>query len=113
MNIHVRTTNQQISPALVEYVRNRLDTALDRFRHRVRGVFVRLGDVNGPRGGMGQSCRLSIDMIGSGDVYIEQVGVDPYATVDLATDRAKRTVARRLRRWRLSPRRSSDAIGLA
>jgi len=59
---------------------------------------VRLSDVNGPRGGVDKCCRIQIILKGLPDVVIEDVEADLYVAIDRATERAGRTVVRKVDR---------------
>jgi hypothetical protein len=83
-----------------EHVRRRLMFAVGRFGDRVRSARVRLADVNGPKGGADKQCRIELDMRPGGRVFAESVEPDWRAAVDLAADRAGRSVSRAFERSR-------------
>jgi ribosome-associated translation inhibitor RaiA len=83
-----------------EHVRRRLMFAVGRFGDRVRSARVRLADVNGPKGGEDKRCRIELDMRPGGRVFAESVEPDWQAAVDLAADRAGRSVSRAFERRR-------------
>ena len=57
-----------------------------------------LSDINGPRGGADKRCHLQVLLAGLPDVVIEDVEVDLYIAINRATDRAGRTVVRKIDR---------------
>jgi hypothetical protein len=63
-------------------------------------VVVRLGDENGPRGGVDKFCRIQVHLVDAAKVVISDCGPELYAVIDRASDRAARTVAKRLERAR-------------
>ena len=59
---------------------------------------MRLSDINGPRGGADKRCHLQVVLKGLPDVVIEDTEADLYVAIDRATDRAGRTVVRKIDR---------------
>jgi putative sigma-54 modulation protein len=86
--------------ALTHHVRRRLGFGLTRHSARVARVVVRLGDENGPRGGVDKFCRIQVHLVDAAQVVINDCGPELYAVIDRASDRAARTVAKRLERAR-------------
>ena len=100
MRMKIRKSNLQWSEALAAYAEERLQQRLERVRDRVRSVFVRLADVNGPRGGSDKHCLVSVRLIGGREIVVRGEGVCPYRAVDDVASRLIRTVTERLRRER-------------
>lgn len=100
MQITTQTHGVTLSDALNHHIRRRLHLAMDRIGDRIRRVVVRLSDINGPRGGTDKRCQLQIHLDQQPDVVIEDTRSDLYAAVDRATERAARTITRRLGRQR-------------
>ncbi len=100
MQIVTRAHGFGLTDALHQHVQQRLHFAFDRIGDRIRRVVVRLSDINGPRGGADKRCQLEVHLDQSPNVVIEDTQSDLYAAVDRATERAARTVARRLSRER-------------
>lgn len=100
MKIVIRTHQVDLTPELRDHVRRRLEFALGRLGPAVRAVRVTLADVNGPRGGVDKQCRLRI----AGDhlpaLVIETTAADLPTAIDLAAERAGRTVVRARERRR-------------
>ncbi|MEO8542421.1 MAG: HPF/RaiA family ribosome-associated protein [Burkholderiaceae bacterium] len=86
--------------ALTSHVRRRLGFGLTRHSARVVRVVVRLGDENGPRGGVDKFCRIQVQLIDAPQVVIRDCGPELYAVIDRAGDRTARAVAKRLERAR-------------
>jgi putative sigma-54 modulation protein len=89
MKIRIRSTSS-VTDGLRGHIGRRLNSALARFRGHVDDVQVR----NGPRGGVDKRCRLVLSA-SRGDVLVAE-GRAPnfYQAVDLATNRAARSVRR-------------------
>jgi len=60
MNIDIRATNIDLTPAACRVWERRTLFALKRFAPRVRVVVIVLTDVNGPRGGNDTECLVRI-----------------------------------------------------
>lgn len=71
---------------------------LGRFSHRITSVSIALTDLNGPRGGVDQECRVTIVMPGCGPLSTSAVHENPVGAVTRAADRARRMVVTKLRR---------------
>jgi putative sigma-54 modulation protein len=100
MRIHIYAPNFVLTEALRDYVERRFQFAVSWAHTHVRKVSVRLGDINGPRGGDDKSCRIQIPIKGGKDIVIENVDSDLYAAIDRAFDRAARAIGRHLDRSR-------------
>lgn len=100
MKIDIRFRGLEGSDALREHILRRIDFKLRRFSRQVSSVLVRLGDVNGPRGGVDKSCQVTVRGPALGATQIEDVNADAYTAVDLAVERAGHAVARGLGRVR-------------
>jgi ribosomal subunit interface protein len=114
MHVLIRGERIKLGTELREYITRRLHFALGRFSPALERVSVRVGDVNGPRGGMDKQCHIRVELRASGGTPItaEVCEADLYAAVDRATDRIGRTVARTLdrqRRRRPRPRTAAPA----
>jgi ribosomal subunit interface protein len=93
MKIRIRSTSS-LTDGLRGHIGRRLRSALERFRGHVDDVQVRLSDVNGPRGGVDKRCRLVLSVARGGVVVAEGRATNFYQAVDLAANRAARSVRR-------------------
>ena len=84
MRLDVLTGNLPNSDAIDTHAQRRLAFALDRFASRIEQVRVRLGDLNGPRGGVDKRCAVECDLGRLGSVVIEEVDDDLYTAIDRA-----------------------------
>lgn len=87
-----------VTPALAEHVRRRLGFVLTRHSDHIRRVAVRVGDENGPRGGVDKYCRIQVHLLDAPFAMVEDVGADLYAAIDRAADRVGRVVVKHLDR---------------
>ncbi|TDP62082.1 ribosome hibernation-promoting factor, HPF/YfiA family [Roseateles toxinivorans] len=87
-----------VTAALAEHVRRRLRFVLTRHSDRIQRVAVRVGDENGPRGGVDKYCRVQVHLRDARVAMVEDVGVDMYAAIDRAAERVGRVVVKHLDR---------------
>ena len=101
MQIDIQARDFSLSDALRSHAQRRLRSALSCCDEYIQRVAVRLSDINGPRGGEDKRCHLQVVLAGLPDVVIEDIEADLYVAIDRATDRAGRTVVRKIDRRRL------------
>ncbi len=99
MRLDIRGRHFRITAALQAHVTRRIRFALGRFDHGIRGIIVRIADVNGPRGGVDKRCHLHLDVAGR-TIAIEELDRDLYVAIDRAAERAGRAAERALARQR-------------
>ena len=104
MNVDIQSMGFPITPALVGHAQRRLRFVLTRHSNRIHHVTVRLGDDNGPRGGVDKFCRIQVQLLDAPAALIEDVGCDLYAVIDRAADRVGRVVVKHLERSRFGVR---------
>jgi len=107
MLIDIQTRSFSLTDALRDHIKRRLGFALSARDEHIQRVLIRLSDINGPRGGADKQCHIQVVLTHLPDVVIEDTEADLYAAIGRATDRAGRTVGRRLERQR-DKRRSSQ-----
>ena len=104
MQLDIQARNFSLTDALRNHAERRLRFALTCCSDHIMRVVMRLSDINGPRGGEDKNCHLQVVLAGLPDVVIEDTEADLYVAIDRATDRASRTVVRRLARQRVRSR---------
>lgn len=96
----------RLPPDLVEAAHTHAAFALTRFSRAIRTVTVKLGHLNGPNGGVDQTCTVTIDLARASEpVVVTDIDADAFAALARAMVRAARAVARRLdrrRSWRVA-----------
>ena len=102
MKIDVRFRGLEPSDALREHAVRRAHFHLSRFGQEISSVVVRIGDVNGPRGGVDKRCQITVRGPRIGASTLDELGTDVGAALDVALDRTARAVGRELERTRES-----------
>ena len=96
-----------------ELVKRRFLFALSRYSSKIDRVSVVITDVNGPKGGIGMSCRVIVKFKRLGTVTVTCTDSELVGSVARAADRVDRAVARTIeksQRWdRRRIRRSLSA----
>lgn len=105
MKILVVGEKTRVSKGLHDYVTRRLYFALGRFSPEIERVTTRMGDVNGPRGGVDKQCRIEVKLRGLASVFSEACADDLEVAVGLAAERLGKGVTRALKRRRDTIRR--------
>ncbi|MFN3168077.1 MAG: ribosome hibernation-promoting factor, HPF/YfiA family [Phycisphaeraceae bacterium] len=98
MLMTIQSRNTDLTQAIRQHIRDRLTAALDQHARSVQRVEVMLEDVNGPRGGEDQVCRVTVHLTTGQQLRHERKGLDLYANVSLIADKVKRRVGRSLSR---------------
>lgn len=91
--VEIRARHGRLDRSLEEQLERRLHFALARFGGRIRRISAFLEDINGPRGGEDQHCRIEVSLVPSGSIMAEATD----AEVASAVGRAAERVARRVR----------------
>ena len=85
------------------YIRRKLGLKLGKFTQCIERVSVRVGDVNGPRGGVDQVCRIKVVLKGLPSVVFEAKDASLSVAIDGALVGVERAVRRRVGRRREKP----------
>jgi ribosome-associated translation inhibitor RaiA len=95
-----------------EYVGRKLGMKLGKFASSIERVTVRVTDVNGPRGGVDQRCRVKVVLSGLPSVVVERRHARKEAAIDTALHATEESVRRVVGRRRTKPlhRRSSKTV---
>lgn len=98
MQLDIQARGFTLTDALRQHCERRLRFALGPTSGRLRGVSMRLSDVNGPRGGVDKRCVIRASSAGAPPVVIAHTETDIYVAIDRAADRLARSLTRRLQR---------------
>jgi putative sigma-54 modulation protein len=100
MKIEVRFRALDPSEPLREYLLRAVHFHLSRFGTELTSVSARIGDINGPKGGIDKRCQLHVRGPRLRSFVVAEVSADAYAAVDACAERAARSVGRQLERFR-------------
>jgi ribosomal subunit interface protein len=106
MQLIVRGRGFHVSPALREHSVQRVDRALSPFTEHVASAELVFTDLNGPRGGLGQSCRVSVGLSDGTKLMVQSLDTDFYAASSDAATRLGYLVRRELEKIRSLERRA-------
>ena len=109
MKVIIQGKQLRLSQGLKSYAREHVVEPLNRFYdNEAAELRVKLGDVNGSKGGLDKECHLTLHMPGARTIQIEETTPDPYASMDAASDRLVRAAKRELQRMRRPSRRHKE-----
>jgi len=100
MRIRVRQHGVQLEDSFRSYISHRVYAHLGRLAHEVVTVLVRIGDLNGPRGGVDKRCHVTVRGPCFGIAVVDDRHASPYAAVDSAVRRVATAVGRKIGRAR-------------
>jgi putative sigma-54 modulation protein len=108
-NLHIRVLGTELGNEDRQSIRRKLDLKLGKFAKAIERVSVRVEDVNGPRGGIDQVCRIKVVVRGQPSVVVEKRDASLNAAIDAALAGVERAVRRTVpgRRARGARRASS------
>jgi putative sigma-54 modulation protein len=95
MQVLVRPHAVQMTPALHDYIENRLGFVFYRFQDRIDRVTVTLADINGPKRGVDQQCEVRVRLRPSGLTIARAVDSEIIPALNRALDRVLRQMKAR------------------
>ena len=101
MQFDIEARQFSLTPSLRRHIEKQLRAKFTRFREKIGTIIVRVGDVNGPKGGIDKRCRLLVRTPGRKDIVINDRHTDLYIAIDRAAHRAGRALRRTIGRSRL------------
>lgn len=90
----IRSQHIDVSESLKEHGRRQVERAVRPFRSQVQRVELLFVDLNGPRRGLGQACRIFVSLASGRTVTHECRARDYYAAASSVTHRLSRTLPR-------------------
>ena len=110
MQTDLQARDFSLTDALRDHAERRLRFALTCCDDYIQKIVMRLSDINGPRGGKDKRCHLQVVLAGLPDVVIEDIETDLYVAIDRATDRAGRTLVRKIDRQKSLQRQGQTLV---
>jgi len=114
MQIDIQFRGIVTTQSLRDHVHHEVHSHLSRFGGDVTEVVVRVGDADGPKGGIDKLCQITVKGPRIGSATREDLSTDTRAAVDLAASRVAYAVgrelesARRRRRFQVSAMRRAS-----
>jgi ribosome-associated translation inhibitor RaiA len=102
--IYIYAGRTRVDAEEKDYLRDKLARRLGKFATAVHRVSVRLEDVNGPRGGVDQRCRIKVTLRGRPTAIVEAHQPSLRAAMDRAVAMAETAVRRAVPRGPSRPR---------
>jgi len=100
MQIRVETARNDLDGDVRQRIERRVRFAMRRMRAQVMQVHVRLRDINGPRGGVDQSCQITLATDQHGTLVVHAVERHAMGALALALKRAAGALVRSWQRQR-------------
>jgi ribosome-associated translation inhibitor RaiA len=94
MKLEIRGRHVHITRTIRAHVERRLGFALDRFAARIRIVRLKVGDVNGLRGGVDKHCQLAVWFMHSSPIILESRDLTVLGAIDRVFNKVGCVVAR-------------------
>jgi putative sigma-54 modulation protein len=113
VQVIIRSPNVPVSKALAEHCHSRVHRAVEPFADQIGRVELVMVDVNGPKKGLGQVCRVFVELTHGGRLMFASRARDFYSAASRATFGAGRRLARVLERARAHPQARVQAPGIA
>ena len=98
MYINLKTRGMRATKALSNFTKEQLSRAVKSQEDKVLGASVWLSDINGPKGGVDQHCRVQLFLQGKKSVVISETSENMYAAIARAARRLSKAVNRRAKR---------------
>lgn len=100
MQIRVETVCDDLSSDARQRVEERVRFVMRRMRAQVMQVHVRLRDINGPRGGIDQSCQITLATDQHGTLVVHAIERQAMGALEQALKRASSALVRAWQRQR-------------
>jgi ribosomal subunit interface protein len=108
MKVLLRGVHLDLTDTLREYVEEHLVSHLGRYiEDEATELDIALVDINGPKGGVDQECRVTVRMPGFSGVHVTETSETLFQAIDAVRDRLENTLKRTLEKRR---ERSSEGL---
>jgi len=113
MEVQIFDKNVSLTSSQRELITRRLQFALGRFDAKIRGLWVTVSDVNGPRGGNDKLCRVRLRLHEKGEIVLSENSVSIESAIACVADRAAHKIGRLIERRRLYRRNATKTLGFS
>lgn len=96
MQVMLIDGNIRTTPAMLEFVRDRITHAAGRFAPRVEGVCVSVRDENADKGGIDKTCKIRA-VVGRSMIVVTRSAGDYYEAIAKAAQALRRAIQKRHR----------------
>jgi ribosomal subunit interface protein len=101
MKVLLRGVHLDLTDALRDYVEEHLVSHLGRYiEDEATELDIALVDINGPKGGVDQECRVTVRMPGLAAVHVTETAETLFQAIDGVRDRLENTLKRTLEKRR-------------
>jgi len=100
VNVQVIAHDTRLSSGLRKFIEERIHFALRRYADRIGQVAVHVEDINGPKGGVDQRCRIDMTLVPWGAVHGQATDENLPAALGRAIERVIRQFHRTVERRR-------------
>ncbi len=101
--VYIRAVGVELDAENRQYLRQKLGQKLRKFAPAVERASVRVKDLNGPRGGIDQSCRIKVVLHGLPSIVVEERHESLQGAMDTALTGVERAVRRATDQRRTKP----------
>jgi hypothetical protein len=108
---NIRVFGVELDPDDRAYIRQSLGVKLGKYATSIERVSVRVKDVNGPRGGVDQVCRIKVVLSGLPSAIFESQAASLKAATNGALTGVERAVRRSVQRRRMKPIKAGTGGG--
>lgn len=98
--VELRSPDWELTDGLRQYALEHIAAKLEKHAGHIQSVIIRFEDMNGSKGGVDKTCRIEVLLPHSQPLVVHENHHDLRAAMDLAADRAERTVQREVERMR-------------
>lgn len=104
---HIRVTGASLTWRQHKDIRRKLGMKLGKYASSIERISVRVADVNGPKGGVDQRCRVKVVLMGLPSIVVARQDAVAQVAIDAALRATAEAVSRVLGRRREKPLRQA------
>jgi len=109
-HLDVRAHGFSLTEALRQFSSAHLASKLAKHAEQIHSVVIRLGDVNGIKGGEDKTCEVEVHVRARAPIVVSATDHDLRAAIDAAADRVQNVLQRKIGRRRALPRQRGRKV---